>query len=59
MNTSLTVENVTQIKTGITTNDDVSVKIQKNIACAKKNTFGILLHVVTKMVNIQKVLLMI
>ena len=31
---------------------NVSVKIRKNIMCAKKATFGILLHVVVKMVNV-------
>ena len=40
--------NVIQIKSGIVTNADASVK---NIY-AKKNILGILLHVVEKMVNI-------
>ena len=44
------VENVIQIK--ITINVGASVKILKNIVCAKKIIFGILLHVVEKMVNI-------
>ena len=32
--------------------DDVSVKIPKNIMYTKKIIFGILLHIVAKMVNI-------
>ena len=52
VNVNLIVESVIQIKSGITVNVDVSVKIKKNIACAKKLIFGILLHVVVKMVNI-------
>ena len=47
------VESVIQIRRGITINIDASVKIQKkNIFCAKNIKFGILLHVVVKMVNI-------
>ena len=42
-------ENVIQIKSGITISVDVSVK---NIIYVKKIVFGILLHVVLKMVNI-------
>ena len=42
-------ENVIQIKSGITISVDVSVK---NIIYVKKIVFGILLHVVVKMVNI-------
>ena len=41
------VENVTQIKSGITINVVVSAKIKKNI-CAKKIIFEILLHVLVK-----------
>ena len=41
--------NVIQIKSGIAINVDVSVE---NIIYVKKNIFGILLHVVAKMVNI-------
>ena len=40
---------VIQINGGITINVDVSVK---NVMYAKKIMFGILLHVVVKMVNI-------
>ena len=45
------IENVIQAKNGITINVGVSVKIQKNIMCAKKIIFGILLHAVVKMAN--------
>ena len=51
------VENVIQIKSEIVTNVDVSVKTQKNIVCAKKIIFEILLHIAVKMVNIWQVLL--
>ena len=56
------VKNVVQIKSGITISDSVNVKIQKDIVCAKKKImiiFGILQHVVAKMVNIQEILFMI
>ena len=43
------VENIIQIKSGITINVSVSVK---NKIYMKKIRFGILLHVVVKMVNI-------
>ena len=48
------VENVTQIKSGITINVDVDVniKIWVNIKCVTKTVFRILVHVVVKMVNI-------
>ena len=46
------VENITQIKSGITINVDASVKIQKNKMCANTIIFGILLQAVVKMVNI-------
>ena len=46
------VENITQIKSGITINVDASVKIQKNKMCTKTIIFGILLQAVVKMVNI-------
>ena len=49
-NVNLNVENVIQIKSGITINVDVS---------EKKIIFGILLHVNVKMKNIRQVLLMI
>ena len=42
------VENVIQIKSGITINIDVSAK---KIIYMKKIIFGILLHVVTNIVN--------
>ena len=50
------VENVIQIKSGITINVDVSVK---NIIYVKKVIFGIILFVVAKMVNIRQILRMI
>ena len=43
------VESVIQIKNGITINVDTSAK---NITYVKKVIFGILLHVLTKMVDI-------
>ena len=52
---SLMIENVTWIKTGITVNVGVTVKIEKNI-CAKKVNFGILQNLAAKMVNLQDVL---
>ena len=52
VNLNLVVENVILIKSGITINVDVTVKIWKNIMYVKKIIFGILLHVVAKMVNI-------
>ena len=52
VNVIFMVENVIQIKSGITINVGASVKILKNIVCSKKIIFGILLHVVEKMVNI-------
>ena len=39
------IENVIQIKSGITINVGASLKILKNIMCVKKIIFGILLHV--------------
>ena len=44
-------EKVIQIKSGITINVGTSAKIQKNIVYVKNIIFGILLHVVVKMVN--------
>ena len=52
MNLNLMVENVIQIKSRITINADVSVKIQKIVMCVKNILFGILLHILAKMVNI-------
>ena len=51
---NLTEKNVIQIKSGIIINVYVRVK---NVIYVKKIIFGILLHVVAKMVNIQQVLL--
>ena len=51
-NVNLMVENITQIKSGITINFDASVKIQKNKMCVKTIIFGILSQAVVKMVNI-------
>ena len=45
-------QNVTRIKIRITANDDVSWKIQENMMYVKKIIFGILVHVLVKMVNI-------
>ena len=53
-NVNLMVESVIQIKNEITINVHVSAK---NIILVKKIIFGILLHVVAKMVNIWQVLL--
>ena len=49
VNVNLMVESVTQIKSGMIINVDASVK---NIIYVKETVFGILLHVVKKMVNI-------
>ena len=49
LNVKLIAENVIQIRSEIMINVDGSVK---NIMYVKKNIFGILLHVVGKMVNI-------
>ena len=57
VNVNLMQENVTQIKSGITINVDVSAKIRENIICVKKIITGILVHVLEKMLNIQVVLL--
>ena len=48
VNVNLMVQNVIQIKSGIMINIDVSVK---NIIDVKKIIFGILLHIVAKMIN--------
>ena len=45
------VENVSRIKSGMTISVAASVKVLKNIICAKQSIFGILLHVVAKMVK--------
>ena len=44
VNVNLMVENEIQIKSGTTTNVDVSANIQENIMQAKKIIFGILVH---------------
>ena len=49
VNVNLVVENLIQIKCGTMINVDASAK---NITYVKKIIFGILLHVVSKMVNI-------
>ena len=46
------VENLTEIKNGITINVGVSAKTRKNTMCAKNVISGILLQIVVKMVNI-------
>ena len=51
-NLILMVESLIQIKSGIMINVDGSVK---NIIYVKKIIFGILLHVVVKMVNIKQI----
>ena len=53
------VENVTQIKSWITINVNVSAKIKKNIMRTKKIIFGIQVHVLVKEVNTQKLILII
>ena len=50
------VANVTQIESRTMTNVDVNTKIQEKM-CTKKVIFVILLHVVVKIVDMQKVLL--
>ena len=45
------VENVIQIKSGVTLNVNMSTKIQENM-CVTKIIFGILVHVLVKMVHI-------
>ena len=57
VNSSLMVEKVTGIKSGITINFCVTAKVQKNIMSQRKVIFGILLHVVVNMVNMDEVLL--
>ena len=49
VNVNLMQENVTQIKSGITINVDVSAKIRENIICVKNFLMGILVHVLEKM----------
>ena len=49
---SLIVQNLIQIKSGITTIANVGVKIYKNIVCAKTIMFGMLVHVLIKLIYI-------
>ena len=44
-------KSVIQMNSGLTKNFNVSAKIQEKIMCARNIIFGILLHVVIKMVN--------
>ena len=53
VNVNFMVENVIQIKSGKTINNGASVKIKKkNNISAKNIIFGLLLHVIAKMINI-------
>ena len=52
VNVNVIAENVIQIISGITVNIDVIKKIRKNIMSVKNITFGILVNVLAKMVNI-------
>ena len=56
VNVNLIVENVANIKSVITINVGVSVKIQQNIMFTKNTILRILLHVVVKMEKMQDVL---
>ena len=51
VNFNLMEENIIQIKSGITINVDASVK---NMIYMRKNIFGILLHIVSKMAMFSK-----
>ena len=53
------VGNVIQVKIGITINAIEGVKIRENIMYGKKIIFGILIHVLVKIVNIKDVSLVI
>ena len=59
INVNLMEENVIQIKYGSTTKVDVSAKVQENIICAIKMIFVVQIHVLVKMVNTWKILLII
>ena len=60
VNVNFAVENVARIKSELTINVGVRVKIQRNTICYIWNiTFGILLHVAVKIVKIEQILLMI
>ena len=56
VNVNFLIENIIQNKSGKIINIDVSVK---NIIYVKKIMFGILLHVVVKLVDIEQILRMI
>ena len=58
INANLITENVIQIKSKKTKNFDVCAKIRENM-CTKKIISRIVVHVLVKMVEILKVLLMI
>ena len=51
-NVNLKVEKVARIKSGIMINVGVTANIQKNIIHVKRIIFGILLHVVVKILHI-------
>ena len=51
VNVNLMIENLIQIKSGITINTDVSAKIRENIVCVKKIIFGVLVLVLVKKVS--------
>ena len=55
VNVSMIAENVIEIKSGITINVGVNVKIQQKIMCGKEIIFGILPHVLVNMVNMQEI----
>ena len=46
------VQNVTRIKNELIRNHDVGTKTQKDIKYAERIIFGIVLHIVVKIVNI-------
>ena len=46
------VENITQIKSGLTINVDVSAKTQASIICAKRIIFGVLIYVLMEVLLI-------
>ena len=52
VNANLAVKNLIQIKSGIEININVDVKIQQNIMYVKKFMFGILVHVLVKLIDI-------
>ena len=54
VNVNLMVQNITQIKSGITINVDVSAKIRKNFMCLKNITLGILVYALLKMIILQQ-----